>query len=132
MKKIFAVAIAVASLSGCVVNQPTPASQVTAADSAQVRTTDLWCQTVTTETGKPEKPLGIAFVRDAGNQFTIINRAGQITAVSPLLTITKPSGIQGYNNIGLLFSKGTGQYSGFYGVFRYEGKKQFGLALDCR
>lgn len=130
MKKLIVVAVAVLSLSGCVINTPAPAPQVTAVASAPV--TDLWCQAVRTETGKPDQKLAISFIRDQGDRFTVINAKGKVTLVSPQLVIQKPSGIQGYNNIGLLFSKGTGQYAGFYGVFRYEGQKQFGIAFDCR
>lgn len=131
MKKLFAVAIAVAYLSGCVVNQPKPATQVTAVASATLPT-DLWCMSTRTESGKPNADLGVAFIRDEGDHFTVINRLGETAIQSPVLSLKKGSSIQGYNNIGLLFSKGTGQYAGFYGVFRYEGKKQFGLAFDCR
>lgn len=130
MKKLIPVVLAVSVLSGCVVNQPTPATQVTAVASAPV--TDLWCQAVRTETGKPDQQLAISFIRDQGDRFTVINAKGKVALVSPQLIIQKPSGMQGYNNIGLLFSKGTGQYVGFYGVFRYEGQKQFGIAFDCR
>lgn len=130
MKNFILVAVAVLSLSGCVVNQPTPATQVTAVASNPA--TDLWCQAVRTETGKPDQKLAISFIRDQGDRFTVINGKGKVTIVSPQLVIQKPTGMQGYNNVGLLFSKGTGQYAGFYGVFRYEGQKQFGIAFDCR
>lgn len=117
MKKLIVVAAAVLSLSGCVVNTPAPA--------------DVWCTSSTVENGV-ERDLGVAFVRDYGNHFTIINRAGVVTIVSPNLPYVKASSAIGYDKLGLMYSKGLNKYAGFYGVFRTAGKGQQSITFDCR
>ena len=129
MKKLIVVAVAVLSLSGCVVNTPAPAPQVTAVASAPVG--ELWCNSSATENGV-ERNLGVAFVRDYGNRFTIINRAGVVTIVSPNLPYVKSSSAIGYDKLGLMYSKGLNKYAGFYGVFRTAGKGQQSITFDCR
>lgn len=128
MKKLIVVAVAVLSLSGCVVNTPAPAPQVTAVASAPA---DVWCMSSAVENGI-ERDLGVAFVRDYGNRFTIINRAGVVTIVSPNLPYVKASSALGYDKLGLVYSKGLNKYAGFYGVFRTAGKGQQSITFDCR
>lgn len=128
MKKLTVVAVAVLSLSGCVVNTPAPAPQVTAVASAPA---DVWCTSSAVENGV-ERDLGVAFVRDYGNRFTIINRAGVVTIVSPNLPYVKASSAIGYDKLGLMYSKGLNKYAGFYGVFRTAGKGQQSITFDCR
>lgn len=128
MKKLIVVAVAVFSLSGCVVNTPAPATQVTAVASAPA---DVWCTSSAVENGV-ERDLGVAFVRDYGNRFTIINRAGVVTIVSPNLPYVKASSAIGYDKLGLMYSKGLNKYAGFYGVFRTAGKGQQSITFDCR
>ena len=79
-----------------------------------------------------ERDLGVAFVRDYGNRFTIINRAGVVTIVSPNLPYAKASSAVGYDKLGLLYSKGLNKYAGFYGVFHTAGKGQQSITFDCR
>lgn len=131
MRKFIAVAVAVFSLAGCVVNQPTPATQVTAVVSDPVKDYML-CQSFLTEPGKEEKNIGIVYIRDYGNHFVIANREGKTVAESPILSVTKPTGTQAYSKSGLLYSKGHGRYAGFYGVFHYTNDRQTSLAFDCR
>ena len=128
MKKLIVVAVAVLSLSGCVVNTPAPAPQVTAVASAPA---DVWCTSSAVENGV-ERDLGVAFVRDYGNRFTIINRAGVVTIVSPNLPYVKARSAIGYDKLGLMYSKGLNKYAGFYGVFRTAGKGQQSITFDCR
>ena len=128
MKKLILVAAAVLSLSGCVVNTPAPAPQVTAVSSAPA---DVWCTSSAVENGV-ERDLGVAFVRDYGNHFIIINRAGVVTIVSPNLPYVKASSAIGYDKLGLMYSKGLNKYAGFYGVFRTAGKGQQSITFDCR
>lgn len=129
MKKFFAVAIAVASLSGCVVNQPAPATQATAVTSEPV--VEYWCQAQYDETGKPSRDLGVAFIRDYGTSFVVSNRANQVIDVSPMLTVVKASGLTGWKN-GLMYSKGTGKYAGFFGRFANVKGKQLSIAYNCQ
>lgn len=128
MKNLIGIAVAVSLLSGCVVNTPAPAPQVTAVASAPA---DMWCNSEASTSGKT-KPLGIAFVRDYGNHFTVINRAGEITLVSPKLNQNRHSAKVGFNEKGLLFSKGTGNYTGFYGVFLFTKSGSDSITFDCR
>jgi len=128
MKKLIVVAVAVLSLSGCVVNTPAPAPQVTAVASAPA---DVWCTSSAVENGV-ERDLGVAFVRDYGNRFTIINRVGAVTIVSPNLPYVKANSAIGYDKLGLMYSKGLNKYAGFYGVFRTAGKGQQSITFDCR
>lgn len=129
MKKLILVAVAVLSLSGCVVNTPAPAPQVTAVASAPVG--ELWCSSSATENGV-ERDLGVAFIRDYGNRFTVLNRDGKVTIVSPNLPYVKTSSAIGYDKLGLMYSKGLSKYAGFYGVFRTAGPGQQSITFDCR
>lgn len=116
-------------LSGCVVNTPTPATQVTAVVSAPV--TELICESTLTKNGV-ERSLGTAFIFDYGNHFTVMNLNNEISIVSPNLIVSKSNSAIGYDKLGLMYSKGLNKYSGFYGVFRNAGKDQQAITFDCR
>ncbi|QYN79828.1 adhesin [Kosakonia phage Kc283] len=129
MRNLIVVAVAVLFLSGCVVNTPAPAPQVTAVASAPVG--ELWCSSSTTENGVT-RDLGISFIRDYGNRFTVLNGEGKVTIVSPNLPYVKANSAIGYDKLGLMYSKGSSKYAGFYGVFRTAGPGQQSITFDCR
>lgn len=116
-------------LSGCVVNTPTPVTQVPTVPTTAMN--ELWCQAQYDEEGKPTKYLGVAFVRDYGNTFSVINRDGKVVDTSPLLTANKSSAMTGWKN-GVMYSKGTGKYTGFYGRFAQVGNQKLSISFDCR
>lgn len=127
--KLLLVATFAALLSGCVVNTPTPVTQVSTVPATAMN--ELWCQAQYDKDGEPTEYLGVAFVRDYGSTFSVINRDGKVVDTSPTLTANKSSAMTGWKN-GVMYSKGTGKYTGFYGRFAQAGNQKLSISFDCR
>lgn len=132
MKKLIVVAVAVLSLSGCVVNTPAPAPQVTAVASAPAKSGEVWCFADAKSGKEAEQHLGLVFLTDNGNSFSVRNREGKTVLTSPMLNIPASNSMTATDSKGLLYSKGTQRFAGFYGVFRnYTGGQDY-LTFNCR
>lgn len=127
--KLLLVITFTALLSGCVVNTPTPVTQVSTIPATAMN--ELWCQAQYDKDGEPTEYLGVAFIRDYGTTFTVINRAGKVADTSPTLTANKSSAMTGWKS-SVMYSKGTGKYTGFYGRFAQVGNKKISISFDCR
>lgn len=123
------VVAALTLLSGCVVNTPAPVAQTPTVSTTPME--ELWCQAQYDKDGEPTQYLGVAFIRDYGTTFTVVNRAGKVVDTSPTLTANKSSAMTGWKKA-VMYSKGTGKYKGFYGRFSQAGNQKLSISFDCR
>lgn len=119
-------------LSGCVVTQPAPATQVTAANSLPAKSyTTLLCTADVTDKYNKTTPLGNAYVDDYGPFFVVRNLKGKTVAVSPVMTEQSGNMYTGSRN-NMVFSKGFGKWTGLYGTSGTINGQEFTLLYNCR